>query len=126
MYIILNLVRNKKDHITDEWNKSFDNKKELMKSRDIEQLQINWNNLHEELINLERESNVKFDKINFNNNFCSYDEEIEELDKILLKICNEYEKFKTTLKIIEEEKLGKIKIIQKLIETLLIINLFLH
>lgn len=126
MYIILNLVRNKKDHITDEWNKSFDNKKELMKSRDIEKLQINWNNLHEELINLERESNVKFDKINFNNNFCSYDEEIEELDKILLKICNEYEKFKTTLKIIEEEKLGKIKIIQKLIETLLIINLFLH
>ena len=126
MYIILNLVRNKKDHITDEWNKSFDNKKELMKSRDIEKLQINWNNLHEELINLERESNVKFDKINFNNNFCSYNEEIEELDKILLKICNEYEKFKTTLKIIEEEKLGKIKIIQKLIETLLIINLFLH
>ena len=126
MYIILNLVRNKRDHITDEWNKSFDNKKELMKSRDIEKLQINWNNLHEELINLERESNVKFDKINFNNNFCSYDEEIEELDKILLKICNEYEKFKTTLKIIEEEKLGKIKIIQKLIETLLIINLFLH
>jgi len=126
LYIILNLVRNKKDHITDEWNKSFDNKKELMKSRDIEKLQINWNNLHEELINLERESNVKFDKINFNNNFCSYDEEIEELDKILLKICNEYEKFKTTLKIIEEEKLGKIKIIQKLIETLLIINLFLH
>ena len=126
MYIILNLVRNKKDHITDEWNKSFDNKKELMKSRDIEKLQINWNNLHEELINLERESNVKFDKINFNNNFCSYDEEIEVLDKILLKICNEYEKFKTTLKIIEEEKLGKIKIIQKLIETLLIINLFLH
>ena len=126
MYIILNLVRNKRDHITDEWNKSFDNKKELMKSRDIEKLQINWNNLHEELINLERESNVKFDKINFNNNFCSYNEEIEELDKILLKICNEYEKFKTTLKIIEEEKLGKIKIIQKLIETLLIINLFLH
>lgn len=126
MYIILNLVRNKKDHITDEWNKSFDNKKELMKSRDIEKLQINWNNLHEELIDLERESNVKFDKINFNNNFCSYNEEIEELDKILLKICNEYEKFKTTLKIIEEEKLGKIKIIQKLIETLLIINLFLH
>ena len=69
MYIILNLVRNKKDHITDEWNKSFDNKKELMKSRDIEKLQINWNNLHEELINLERESNVKFDKINFNKIF---------------------------------------------------------
>ena len=126
MYIILNLVRNKKDHITDEWNKSFDNKKELIKSRDIEKLQINWNNLHEELINLERESNVKFDKINFNNNFCSYNEEIEELDKILLKICNEYEKFKTTLKIIEEEKLGKIKIIKKLIGTLLIINLFFH